>query len=302
MTEQAQSATSTPSGRARPWVHFLVASGILAFTFLSWNWVIAAMHWVTRKEAVPWPPAVRVDSQCHLESFPDVCGPFVLAGDGELEGQVDGKPDGEVIIKDDVLESLRINTTRDKMNLPQRKSNWYMARIYRDTRVQSSADPRRFWRLEIYYYTGGLDKIPHVPERCLVAGGATLVPALTGGVSLRADGPVPWNGLVPFRRTGYEISDRLRLNTKQYVQYYTFSLNGHPEDLWEKVRLRLNDPRVRHCYFAKIQFAPLGDVTSLTEMDHAAQEFVDNTMPAILSMLPMPQDMERLRSGGAASP
>ena len=287
---------------ARAWVHFFVAVGILTVTLVGWNWMIAKLQWVTRKEAVPWPPAVRVDAQCRLESFPTVCGPFVLAEDGELEGTTDGKPDGEIVLKDDVMESLRINTARDKMNLAERKSNWYLTRVYRDSRVQLPNDPARFWRLEIFYYTGGLDKVPHVPERCLVAGGAALVTDLSGGITFQVDGDKPWNGPVPFHRTGYEVSDRLRLNSRQYVQYYTFSLNGRPEDLWEKVRLKLSDPRLRYCYFAKVQFAPLGEVVDVKRTDQTAQEFVQNIMTTVLNMLPMPQDVDRLASGGDASP
>jgi hypothetical protein len=297
--EKAQSGPA--GGIARRWGHFLVAAGILSSAFIGWNWVIATLQWVTRKEAVPWPAAVRVNGQFRLESFPPALGPFSLAQDGEFYGRLDGDPDGEVVPKEDELDSLKIGTALDKMRVGERKSNWYLARIYRDSRVRSPSDPCRFWRLEIFYYTGGLDKVPHVPERCLVASGATLVPSLSGEVSFEVDGQGPWKGPLPFRRTGYEVSDRLRLNAKQYVQYYTFSLNGRPEDLWEKVRLKLNDPRLRYCYFAKIQFAPVGEVTDIGRMDQAAQEFVSNIMPAALSMLPRVEDVSRLSSGGAAS-
>ena len=134
-----------------------------------------------------------------------------------------------------------------------------------------------------------------------VAGGAALVRSLSGSVSFDLDGRAPWRGPVPFWRTAYEVTDRSRLNTRQYVQYHTFSLNGQPEDIWEKVRLKLNDPRLRYCYFAKIQFAPIGEAADIGRIDQAAQEFVVNIMPAALSMLPMPEDVDRLGAGGAAS-
>lgn len=275
--------------------HFVMAAGVLAAVTIGWNWAVAQLKWATRKEPVPWPQHVRVDNGCRLTSFPDRLGPFVLVtGDGEFTGASDGRPDGEIILGDEDLESLRINTALDQRRLGERSSNWYLARLYRDTRVTSPQEPFRYWRLEVYYYTGGLDKVPHVPERCLVAGGATLLPSASGKVPMPAPSvPSPWDN-VSFNRTAYEFSDRLGLDVKRYVQYYLFSLNGMPENSWEMVRLELTKPWVRYCYFAKIQLAPLGEVTDIAQADKAAGEFVNALMPAALSMLPMPSEIDSL--------
>ena len=285
-----------PRSTWRPWAHFGVAAAILLGTVISWNWAVAKMEWVMEKEPVPWPPGVNVVSGCRMDSLPTKIGPYVLVGDGELNPNIDGVPDGETIISDDVLEFLKINTPLDKMRLGERRSNWYFSRLYRDSREKASGSPYKYWRLEVSYYTGGLDKVPHIPERCLVAGGATLVSSLSGTVSFTTTScPSPWDKAVTFNRTGFEYAeDRLGLNVKQYTQYYTFSLNGKPENSREKVRLYLNYPWVRYCYFAKIQFGPAGEISDITETDRQAQDFVSAVLPAVISTLPMPSDIEQL--------
>lgn len=273
--------------------HFVVAAGILLVVTIGWNWAIAQLRWATRKEPVPWPQAVKVDPDCRATSFPDSFGQYVMVSeDGELGGKPDGRPDGEIVFSDEDLESLRINTSLDQSRLDERRSNWYISRIYRDSRVPQGG-PFRYWRVEIFYYTGGLDKVPHVPERCLVAGGATLLPQWSGKVAASAPTREAGWREIDFNRTGYELSDRRALNVTRHVQYYTFSLNGKPEDSWEMVRLKLTKPWVRYCYFAKIQVAPYDDIQDVDRADKAAREFISAFLPAAISMLPMPSDIEK---------
>jgi hypothetical protein len=78
------------------------------------------------------------------------------------------------------------------------------------------------------------------------------------------------------------------------VQYYVFSLNGEPEGSWKMVRLRLGDPRMRHCYFAKVQVAPVGEITDFNQADEAVKDFLGTFMPAVAAMFPTPQDVKAL--------
>ncbi|MGA2265331.1 MAG: hypothetical protein ABSH10_02750 [Phycisphaerae bacterium] len=282
--------------------HFLIAAAILAITWLGWDWAIAQLKWVTRKDPVPWTPAVKVDADCRLISFPDRLGPYVLVGDGEFEKELDGRPDGDVVLRQDVLDTLKINTSLDKDRLASRSSNWYMVRIYRDTRVESPSSPFRYWRLELYYYTGRLYQVPHVPDRCLVAGGATMLPAAAKRLEMNAPGAsAPWDHAA-FNRVGYEMTDRTGLDVRRYVQYYAFSLNGQPEVSWEKVRLELTKPWVRHCYFAKIQLAPTGPVSDFAEADRSVNEFLDMFMPAVVATWPMPSVVDKLNASSPSAP
>lgn len=280
----------------RGWIHFGIAAGLLTVTTFGFNRTIKALEWVTQKDAVPWPESVIVDPDTfRWENLPTRVGDrYILAEDGELSGELDGIPDGEIIPTPDIMASLKIGTSWDKQRVASRRSNWYVIRIYRDTK-RDAYDPLRYWQVEVYYYTGGLDLVPHVPERCLVAAGATLVDSVNVNFDI-PQAQSPWDEPLRFRRARYEVSDRLKLSSRKYTQYYVFSLNGNPESSWERVRFELAKPWVRHCYFAKIQFAPRGHTPNTEEADRAARELMNYFLPVVLQSLPMPSDVAALKS------
>jgi len=274
--------------------HFLIAVCTLGLATVGWYGVVKGGNLATTKEAVEWPKGLEVDGDCRVTSMPKKVGPYVLAKDGELERnddgapEFDGRPDGEVVLPEDVMESLKINTVLDRRRRRERKSNWYFVGIYRDTEQEEFSNPHRYWRVEIFYYTGGLDTVPHVPERCLVAGGARLLDSEGVKFHVPAAQP-PWDDPLTFRRTRYEVADRLGFGARRYAQYYAFSLNGKPEDSWKRVRLTLSYPWVRRCYFAKFQFAPLGPITDQAETDRAAERLARHFIPVLQNILPMPE-------------
>jgi len=258
--------------------HFMVAAVILAVAAAGWGMTIRLLQWVTQKEPVPWARAVRVDGETRrLLSLPSQLGPYAM-------------PDkrAEIVLRDEQLELAGMKTGYDnEERVARRRSNWYVIRTYRDERDGSGP---RAWQLAAYYYTGGIDKVPHVPERCLVAAGARWLG--TTDITFNAPGMGgPWEKPV-FRRAMFAQSGR------KFVQYYIFSLNGRPEGSWEVVRATLSlSPWMKYCYFAKIQFAPKGEVTDLDQTDRAAAEFAKHFLPSMLEMLPTAKDVERLNSG-----
>ena len=294
----AKDVLSGGKSQRRGWIHFGIIAGILAVTAIGFEWTIAALKIVTQKQSIPWPEGVIIDANSfRWANMPEqVGGRFFLVGDGEFSGgEEDGVPDGERILMDDVLDSLKIGTGFDKGRIPDRCSNWHVVRIYRDNSVPVG-QPFRYWHLEVYYYTGGMDTVPHIPERCMQAAGARSVGS--SDVNFRIPGlPSPWwDQPVKFRRSRFELYDDRSFRTQEVVEYYVFSLNGVPETSWENVRLQLTKPWVRYCYFAKVQFTPLGGGTRLKELDLAAEEFMGHFLPVILRALPMPSDIEALKS------
>ena len=253
------------------------------------------------KQSVPWPPQAQVDGDFRLASLDKSFGPYKLVEEDGLfpdaQGRYapDGRPDGEVVYDKTSLEALGVGTSYDSSRFKDRRSNWYVARLYRDAR-ESRESPYYFWRLDVTYYTGALDLVPHVPERCLMAAGAVLIPSLSGKVTFApiAGTANPWDRKLTINRTGWEQS--VARGLRRGVQYYTFSLNGKPEGSWEKVRWTLGLPGIKYCYFAKIQFAPAGQIADIDEADRKAQEFLSYALPAVLKQLPMPPDVERLTS------
>jgi hypothetical protein len=268
----------------------MVAAGILAAATAAWYLGAAGwLKWAFYKRPVPWPEGVRV----HAEQFRLLSLPRSFAGgDGreryvlvEADADDDGQADGDVILPPHLTDSLGIGTRTDRARLADRRSNWYFVREYEDT------DTGARWRLEAFYYTGMLDQVPHVPERCLAAAGAALERADLRDVTF--DIPAgAWRGQVPFRRAPYVPSGSASAGTR-YVQYYTFSMNGRPTASWEAVRLRLTYPWVRWCYFAKIQFYPTAPAADLARADREAEAFARCFLPAVLEALPTAEDVAR---------
>jgi len=297
-------------------VHFLVAGAILLLAAVAWSSIVEGMHLVTEKSPVPWTARVEVNDKFIMTSMPNKMGPFeFVSADGEIDFShknqdfvKDGRPDGEgdFDLQGDLMESLGIGTPTDEGNLALRRSNWLTIRTYRDNR-RPPGDPLRYWRLEVYYYTGGVDLVPHVPEICIQAGGAKWVGTSPLPVEL-AGAEAPWGKNTVFQRALFQKTDNSGTATSSFVQYYLFSLNGSPATNRNEVRLALGSLFIRHAYFAKIQFAPVPVVQRTSrgltyrlpdpaETDPAAVDFVTHFMPHVLKMLPMPQDVAKLDSG-----
>lgn len=284
---------------ARCWSdrHFIIAAVILAITAIGWSVVIDQLKLVISKRAVRWPDGVTVSEDFRLTSLPNKMGPFVkVTRDGELNKnptgapELDGQADGEHILLQDVMDSLGVGTSFDEQRWDTRRSNWYVSRIYRDTRKDNRF---RYWQLMVTYYTGGMDKVPHVGERCLVAGGFTVTDSQRVDFNVPA-ARSPWDVSIPFRRVRYEMSGKPGMSTSQHTEYYTFSMNGWPEQSWMLVRGKLADPRMKYCYFAKIQFRPIGQIDDIAVTDARAQDFLNYMLPAVLMALPMPADIEKI--------
>lgn len=258
--------------------HFIIATVIL----LGAAAAIAMLGWVV-KYPVPWPENVVVDEDFRMLSLPDRFGPYVKAS-----------KDGEIIFERSIMRSLGLGTSYDKARYPKRRSNWYVAQRYQDVRATDPAGPYSHWRLEVYYYTGLKDQVPHVPLRCLEAGGAEVLGDEKVTFTAPA-APPPWNKAVAFQRVHWEKTSPGRLAV-QGVEYYVFSFNGKQERRWEIVRLKTGLPLPRYNYFAKIQFSPAGRGTihGVQEADQAAAEFIKHALPCIVQTLPTAADIDRL--------
>jgi hypothetical protein len=295
MSIQSRKTISAPAGKG--WIHFAIAAVVLGGSAVAFQFSAYLLGWALQKEPVPWPEGVVVDPESfRMGNFPDSLdnGRYVLAADGELTGKKDGLPDGDMLLTPDDLDALGIGNTWDKQRIADRQSNWYLIRIYRDE-TRPPGDPLRYWRLEVYYYTGARDTVPHVPERCMAESGAMLVGSADMPVSVPAASK-GWDEGLSVKRALFEMTDKARGTTSRLVQYYVFSLNGKAETDWEKVRFTLVRPTIKYCYFAKIQIAPMGQVASEELADAAAADFANAFLPMVVRALPSSRDVETLKA------
>ncbi len=163
--------------------------------------------------------------------------------------------------------------------------------------------------VHIVYYTGLIDAVPHVPDRCFVAGGwaSTSLPAnldlpldrsgwdLDGEhVNLRTGEPYPQ---VTYRHrvTGEAITVRMpvggfelrttefrkadRPDRRIYAGYF-FIANGETTPWPERVRSFAFDLKTRYAYYAKVQF------TTEVPEDCESGKFAEMVSDLLVHLLP----------------
>jgi hypothetical protein len=262
-------------------------------------------------EPIAWPAPVAVDQN---NGFVLTSLPEAFAGRYELaEAPPKGEP-GTLAVNEDTKETLHIGGPVDKERFSQRKSNWMYSAYYYDSTFDGLVKkPRRYkeltqgaeaaglWRLDVYYYTGLADAIPHVPEICGRAGGLTVMQDQCGDVNFKLPQPV-WlsssekaASSVTFHKTQLEST---AFDSHYKLEYYVLMVNGAPYTDRQVARVALAKDLVlgrKHVYYAKIQFAPIV-VTDPALAQEAAGEFVKAFLPQVLKMLPSAQDVKDVNS------
>lgn len=250
------------------------------------------------KKPVPWPAGVVINPKTFQnDSLPLEIGPFKIVGDGMIPDRnqkitKDGKPDGIMEIKKQVLDSLGIGTPLDKIRIKDRESGWYLKRIYEDTRPGSNI---QFWQIDITYYTGTADKVPHVAEVCGSSEGNAIAYKQDDKITLKGL-PAPWDQFV-LRHVELEN----KKSGKRSTVFYFFDVNGNPATNRYDVRGQLANPFNEYVFFAKVSFNPYlregADRPGKSEYKKAAVEFLQQTLPAILTQLPDKKAIQQLKNG-----
>ncbi len=138
-------------------------------------------------------------------------------------------------------------------------------------------------RIGVTYYTGSVDTVPHVSERCFVADGwkPSSFEIVTWPI-LKRDDPAERN--VDVRLMNFEDQIGERSFRPRQVCYF-FQVNGkYLQDPIFGVRKELQNLFQKHAYFAKVEL-----VTGLDKAADAApvmEDFLVNAMPDIESVLP----------------
>ena len=225
-------------------------------------------------------------------------GPYSLVTDGKLNRDdsgsqmLDGLPDGEILLGEDATWLLGVSTPENSEARNERRSNWYLARVYEDTRPNSVY---RYWRLLVCYYTGELDipgplpdmaSTPRLPWRWR---SDRFLDSVKMECRLRT-GFSRWEGPTSSCRIRLQRSYQER--TWQIGHYEIAMRNGEPVDSWAAARREMKIDSSKPCFAGRVQVAPDGPVHDWPKADKAAKEFLQHVMPAILRTMPSADQME----------
>jgi len=246
------------------WGRFFGAAGLLLVCAVSFQSAIAAIDGYLIKEPI--------HLRRGLELLPSVVGPYEIH-----EKQARLSKDME-----DVLGT-----------------GSYISWVYRDTR-KAEGEPGALVRVHVPYYTGTIDTVPHVPDRCFVAGGAQPIarqiesttinqPRLTQTTDgdLRAmtmagklvklpDDEIPMT-VVTFAHP----QDK----SQTYCVTYFFVANNTYTATPEGVRLKALNLTDKYAYHAKVEVMPFGAKEPQQTVE-LTREFLSYMLPEIFLCLP----------------
>lgn len=203
----------------------------------------------------------------------------------------------------------------------------YVSRQY----VKKFGDRLISLELHCAYYTGMVDTVPHVPERCFIGGGMAQmggskqlpVPLDTSRFAVDRDADPAANGgpiYMTYDDRGQRVRmprrvDRLTMNVTRFQQQgidvyagYFFIANGGTAPRAEDVRFLAFDLTDDYAYYAKVQFTS-ATVKSEAELAAMAADFLNDMLPEIMRRTPdwvevvagrYPPDHPRRAGSGAA--
>ena len=279
--EYASAGTGSGSNPARRRaVALVMVCGLLLLAAVGLNASVAALKLSFQKEAVPL--------RAPVAGIPGELGPWVQVN-------VDERFPEEIEEALGTLEYIQRIYVDSRKADPHVLEKWRAAEVkspeLRDELHQSvmMRDPLAVVVLHVAYYTGAVDTVPHIPDRCMVAGGfdpvgRTEAPLDLGDRQIRTS-------FVQFE----ERAGRARPTTLSVA--YFFQVNGDYEyDAITGVRKRLQDLTEKYAYFAKIEL--MTQSPGQTEPEAAQQamsDFLVHALPAIEQVLP---DWDEVTSQG----
>ena len=199
--------------------------------------------------------------------------------------------DTRVVGKETIEQVRRLNQAVLDAKTPEdvKRLKEERAQLVGRTRL---SHPTGVINLAVTYYTGLVDTVAHVPDRCYVADGyePTRSPEVL-------DWQVEPGKSVKVRYINFEDQTARGMEPKN-VAYFFHVNGGYEYDPISGVRLRLQDLRESHGYYAKIEV--MNQVPDQAVARRAMSEFVAAELPAVERCLPDWQQFKAAQRQGAA--
>lgn len=214
---------------------------------------------------------------------------------------------GWVQVGSDRLESAEIQEELGTEN--------YVTRTYRQRAAPPGQRPRRI-EMHAAYYTGTVDTVPHVPDRCFVGGGIPIDgPTVNVPLKLRTDRwllderpevPEEWAGQIYTKPLSHDSPNapgmRVRLPRRPHelelrctpfagpeggrlMAGYFFIANGAAVAGADGVRLLAFDLKNDYAYYMKVQFTSV-DAGSAEELAELAADLLSDLIGELMLCVP----------------
>jgi hypothetical protein len=233
---------------------FGVVFGVLALAATGLNVTTRAMSLYFKKEPVPLARA--------LETLPLQFGPWLqVSKDTPLPPDIEeALATKEYVFRDYVdtrqLSAFELQTLR---SAPEQVSKEEAARGVRSKREVVERirfdHPTAVLNMAVTYYTGMVDTVAHIPDRCYIADGfqPTTYEQPIWDAGKYADGK---ERRVPVRFINFEDQTGARSSIPRSVSYL-FHVNGQYECDPIKVRIALQGLQERYAYYSKVELMML---------------------------------------------
>ena len=276
MTTYTTETEAAPDRRRRV-VALAIVGAILLAGALGLNVAAEALELSFKKEAVP--------PRKPVAAIPAEMGPWVqVTIDQRFPPEIE-----EELGTDQYISRTYVDVRRAEADV---RADWEAAEVkdeaLRHRLIESvhRRDRNGVVQLHVPYYTGSVDTVPHIPDRCMLGAGFDLAEAGTRTLDVLPPGGRPLT--VSYR----EFQQRGRggqVDMTNTVLYF-FQVNGDYEyDAITGVRKRLQNLLESHAYFAKIEVgvtAPTDPTAGDSAALAALQDFLQHAMPGIEAVLP----------------
>ncbi len=271
---------------------FLVAVAVLAVSALSLNAAVGFLRLHFKK----LPCDLRVASL--KEGLPSHLGSWVQVSrdqpiDPELQQQL---ATSQYVFRDYVDTNI---ISLDEVNLLKNADRKEYASLL--LRIQERA-PQAVISAAVTYYTGLVDTVAHVPERCYIADGYDVTHSDKKTADLQ--GANGWRRRVSYQFLNFQDSTGARQVTRNVG--YLFHVNGAYESSSWGVRARLQDLRERYGYYAKVELMTQAPVSLQSQAvsdasAKAMENFLAAALPDVEKCLPDWQQLHAARGPAAAT-
>lgn len=264
---------------------FLVAVALMALTAFGMGAATQFMQLKFRKVPVPL--------EKDLESVPAEMGHWKQIGEDEpLDVDIQQTLGTRVYIFRDYVDTRLVGekTIQEKLLKP----GMLTQERKRQLQIIEQSMPKAVVHLAVTYYTGMVDTVAHVPERCYIADGYASTDSATSiwkmGETEDAAGKKK-DVTIEVKYLAFEDATGFSSRINKNVAYF-FQVNGAMESSPVAVRARLQNLFNANVYYAKVELMVTNlkggkkNAETLTEAEKVMEDFMRVALPHIQKCLP----------------